>query len=82
MKRIFALIGVVLLVAMYLATFIFAMMDSPASDTWFKASIFATLIIPILLYGYQLMYKHYQNKNNPQAPPPLGETAGEDDTLK
>ena len=68
MKRIFALIGVALLLAMYIATFIFAIMKSPVADGWFKASVFCTLTIPILLYGYQLVYKYLKNRGTPIVP--------------
>ena len=77
MKRILALAGVVLLLAMYAATFIFAMMNSPASDDWFKASILATLVIPVLLYCYQLVFKHVKNSQKTDAPPAPSEDEDE-----
>jgi len=64
MKRVLALIGVVLLLAMYIVTFVLAMMNNPATDGLFKAAIFCTLTVPILLYGYQLIYKYLKNRNN------------------
>lgn len=83
MKRILALIGVILLLGMYIVTFVFAMMKNPASDGLFKASIFCTLTIPILLYGYQLVYKLLKNRNNPVAPPADGsDIPTEDKTVK
>lgn len=64
MKRVLALVGVILLLAMYIATFVLAMMKSPATDGLFRAAIFCTLTVPILLYGYQLIYKYLKNRNN------------------
>ena len=47
-KRIFAIIAVVLLVALYGSTIVFAMSDNPNAVYMFKASIFCTVIIPII----------------------------------
>ena len=54
-KRIFAIIAVVLLVALYGSTIVFAMSDNPNAVYMFKASIFCTVIIPIILYSYILV---------------------------
>lgn len=54
-KRILAFTAAVLLVAMYLATLITALIDSPVSSRLFKASIAATILIPVLLYAYILI---------------------------
>ena len=51
-KQIFALIGAVLLVCMYAATLIFALIDSPAASGLFKASVAATILIPVLFYAF------------------------------
>ena len=55
-KRIFAIIAVVLLVALYGSTIVFAMSDNPNAVYMFKASIFCTVIIPIILYSYILVF--------------------------
>ena len=47
LKQILALTGAVLLVCMYLATLIFALVDSPAAPGLFKASVAATILIPV-----------------------------------
>ena len=54
-KRILALAGAVLLVCMYACTLIFALMGSPASTGLFKASVAATILVPVLLYAYILV---------------------------
>ncbi len=56
-KRILAIIGVIVLVALYLCTIIFAFTDSAKSMSFFKASIAATILLPVLLYAYMLFYK-------------------------
>lgn len=56
-KRILALVGVILLVAMYGSTLLFAIIDNSDSMVMFKASIAATIIIPVLLWAYTLVFK-------------------------
>ena len=43
LKRISALLGVFILIAMYLCTLIFALIDSPVASDLLKASIAATI---------------------------------------
>ena len=54
-KRILAVIGVILLIGMYVCTLIFALIGSPASDD---------LLIPVLLYGFILITRLLKNKND------------------
>ena len=54
LKRIFALAGALLLACMYIATLVFALIDSPAASGFFRASVAATILVPVLLYGYIL----------------------------
>lgn len=56
-KRILALVGVILLLAMYASTLVFAIIDNSDSMMMFKASIAATIIIPVLLWAYTLVFK-------------------------
>lgn len=56
-KRILAVCGVILLVALYLSTLIFALFDSSKSMGLFKTSIAFTILVPVLLYAYTLFYK-------------------------
>lgn len=57
-KRILALVGVFLLVAMYAATLIFALTDNPHSFTLFKASIYCTIVIPVIIYSGTLIFNN------------------------
>ena len=61
-KRILALSGVVLLVAMYVATLVFALMDSPNSFMLFKASIYCTIVIPVIVYSGTLIFNNAARK--------------------
>lgn len=56
-KRILALAGVILLVGLYVATLISACMATPATGSLFMASAVASVMVPILLYVLQLIYK-------------------------
>lgn len=57
LKRLLAIIGIVLLAGMYVLTFIFALIDSSKAGNLLMASLFATVFIPILLYAISLIYK-------------------------
>ena len=61
-KRILALSGVVLLVAMYVATLLFALLDSPNSFVLFKASVYCTIVIPVIVYSGTLISNHARRK--------------------
>ncbi len=54
-RRIAALIGAILLIAMYVMTLVFALMGSPASTNLLMASIVCTVVVPVFLYAMQLL---------------------------
>ena len=54
-KRIFALAGVILLCALYASTLLFAFIDR--SLDLLKASIAATIILPVFLYAAMLFHR-------------------------
>ena len=60
-KRILAVVGVILLVGLYLSTLVFALIGSPDAMNWFKASIVATVIVPALLWAYTMIYRLLKN---------------------
>ena len=60
-KRILALIGAILLFGMYACTLIFAFTDHSAGKGLLKASIACTIMLPVLLYAYTLVYKISKN---------------------
>lgn len=67
MKRILALIGVVLLAGLYLATLVFALIGSPQAYGLFRVCVVLTVIVPVLLYAYMLLaraLKKEDPKNN------------------
>lgn len=62
-KRILAIIGAVLLVALYGSTLVFAIFDHTKSLGFLKASIVCTILLPVLLYAYTLIYKLINKKD-------------------
>lgn len=63
--RIMALVGVVLLVALYGSTLVFALMSSSHALNLLMASVFLTILVPVLLYVYR-MVSQLTNKKNEQ----------------
>lgn len=61
-KRIFAIIGIVLLVGLYAATLVFALIDSPWAMDCLKVSIGLTIIIPVLLWIYIAMFRFMEQQ--------------------
>lgn len=56
-KQIAALVCVILLLSLYIFTFIVALLDFPDSDRLFAACLTATIGLPILLWIYLELYK-------------------------
>ena len=65
LKRIGALALVVILLALYITTFILAFLKSPTAQKLFQVSAIATIALPVTLYGYMLIYKYLKNRNKP-----------------
>ncbi len=55
LKRVFAMIGVVLLVFMYLMTIITAITASDGAHNWFIGSIMLTVFVPVILYAINML---------------------------
>jgi dolichyl-phosphate-mannose--protein O-mannosyl transferase len=60
-QRILAVIGILLLVALYAATLVLALTDDPATMDLFRASIYCTVIVPVLIWAYSFIYKLLKN---------------------
>ena len=65
-KRIFAIIGIILLVSLYLSTLIFAFIDTELGNTLLKISIAATIFVPVILYVMGVVYKLNKKDENSQ----------------
>lgn len=77
-KRILALAGAIALVLMYISTLIFAFVDPSVSGGLLKASIACTVILPVLLYAYSLVYR--LSKKNSENSDVLDEEASDNST--
>lgn len=56
-KQILAILGVIVLVGLYVATIICAVSASTDFMNMLMASVYATVIIPVLLWAYSFIYK-------------------------
>ena len=63
-KQISAIIAIILLVGLYVATFVFAITDSPNSGRMFQACLFATVAVPILLWIWVWLYGAITKKDD------------------
>lgn len=68
LKRILALMGVVILAGLYLCTLIFSMMGGELAMGLFRASVFCTVAVPIMLYVYMMVYKVLRGRGVPKEP--------------
>lgn len=75
-RQVVALVGVILLVAMYLITLIVAIFDQDNSGHLFQACLVATVAIPLLIWIYIWMYGKLTGKHT-IADPDLGGKDGE-----
>lgn len=56
-RRILAILGIVLLVSMYLITLFCAVFGTGNDMAMFKASVTCTILVPILIWGYTVIYR-------------------------
>lgn len=62
-RRILAILGIVLLVTMYLLTLLCAIFDTGSGMMLFRASVTCTILVPILLWGYTVIYRLAKGRN-------------------
>ncbi len=62
-KQIAAWICIILLVLLYIVTFIAAIMDSSESGVLFRTCLMATIVLPILLWIYIWIYGKMKDKH-------------------
>lgn len=56
-KRVAALIGVIILAALYIITLLLAIFGNENTNSWFMACICATVIVPVMIWVYSWLYK-------------------------
>lgn len=62
-KQVAAIIGVALLILMYIGALVAAVIDKSASGRLFRVCLYATAIIPILIWIYTWMYGKLTQKH-------------------
>lgn len=66
-KRITAIVILVIIALLYLATLIFALIDSPFAQSCLMASLFCTIVLPAVSYVYirliQGLKEHKRSEN-------------------
>ena len=62
-KQIAALICIILLALLYIATLVVSLLDFPGSERLFAACLVATIGMPILLWIYIWLYGRYTGKS-------------------
>ncbi len=67
-RRILAILGVILLAGMYVSTLVFAFIDHSRSLGLLKTSIALTILVPVLLYAYTLIFR-LTKKDDPDSDP-------------
>ena len=63
LKRILAIAGIVILVLLYLLTFIFAIMNHPDTGRLLMAAIVCTVFIPVMIHLLLMMNNARKGKN-------------------
>ncbi len=68
-KRIAAIAAIVLLVLMYIILFVLAIVDHTSAMRYFMIAFFCTMVIPIMLWFFRMMYKnkHPDDETDKQA---------------
>ena len=64
LKRVFAILGVILLLGMYLIVFFLGITANPSTKDALMAAVACTIIIPCLLYGMMLIARVLDHRNH------------------
>ena len=62
-KRVVAIICIILLLAMYVTTFVMALFDSSATMFMFKGCLICTIFIPVVAYGFILLHRYAMTRS-------------------
>lgn len=62
-KQIVAIIGIILLVLLYVVTLVLAFVDPAVTGNLFAICLFATIIVPVLIWIYTWMYGKLTGKS-------------------
>lgn len=62
-RQILAIIGIIILVGMYVATIVCALSASQNFMSMLMASIYASIVIPVLIWALTFIYKLFKKDN-------------------
>ena len=62
-KRIAAVIALVFIGLLYLASLVLAFIDSPIARSCLMTALFCTIVVPAILYGYLTFMGHLSDRN-------------------
>ena len=62
-KRGMALFAALFLLLLYAASIVFALIGSPLAQSLLMVSLFCTIVVPAVLYGYMVIIRAMQNKD-------------------
>lgn len=65
-NRICAILGIIFLLGLYVSSLIGAIISAPGSAALFQASVFCTIVIPIIIYGFTVVSKLLSGKDDQQ----------------
>lgn len=72
-RQVAAMVGVILLAAMYLVTLVVAIFDQDSSGRLFQACLVGTIAVPLLLWIYIWMYGRLHGRHTIADPDPSGD---------
>lgn len=61
-KRILAILAVVILVGLYIATLVIALVDFPGSDRILTGFVLLDIALPVFLWILLYVHKHFGNR--------------------
>lgn len=64
-KRVAAIIGVILILSLYILSLVSAFFAKQYSSGLFAASVFSTIVIPILIWWFITVYKWVHRNDKP-----------------
>ena len=79
-KRVFAILLTVILLGMYITTFVMAFLDRSETMTMFKGCIAMTIFVPVVLYAYVLLHRLAKGRSDDATAPAPFEKSSDDDS--
>ena len=62
-KKILAIICALLLLGMYVTTFVMSIFDSSATMFMFKGCVICTIFVPVAAYGFILLHRYAMTRS-------------------